>query len=134
MRVQAFCCKSPVLCLLYMKEVNGDIMVEKLWEEMAREPMWTAIGFAGQFTFGSRFVLQWIVSEYKKQSHVPRAFWFLSLIGSMILLAYSIHEKNIVFIAGFSLNGIIYLRNIHLIYGKKEGQPAIATAIQDEED
>ncbi len=108
-------------------------MLEKIWQEMAKEPIWTIIGFAGQFTFGSRFVLQWIVSEYKKQSHVPHAFWFLSLIGSMILLVYSIHEKNIVFIAGFSLNGIIYLRNIHLIYKNREGQP-VAAVLQDEED
>jgi lipid-A-disaccharide synthase-like uncharacterized protein len=109
-------------------------MLEKLWEEMAKEPMWTLVGFMGQFTFGSRFVLQWLVSEYKKQSHVPHAFWFLSLIGSIILLIYSVHEKNVVFIAGFSLNGFIYLRNIHLIYKNKAAQTAIATVLQDEED
>jgi lipid-A-disaccharide synthase-like uncharacterized protein len=106
-------------------------MLEKLWEEMAREPMWTAVGFMGQFTFGSRFILQWIVSEYKKQSHVPHAFWFLSLVGSAILLIYSIHEKNVVFIAGFSLNGLIYLRNIHLIYKVK---PVPAAVLQEEKD
>ena len=45
---------------------------------------WTAVGFAGQALFFSRFAVQWIASERRKQSHVPVAFWWLSLLGSLI--------------------------------------------------
>ena len=61
-------------------------MFATLLNELAKEPAWTAIGLAGQLTFGGRFLLQWIVSEYKNRSHVPTAFWFLSLFGSILLL------------------------------------------------
>ena len=91
-------------------------MFEKLASGISGDSLWMAVGFMGQMAFGGRFILQWIASEKRKKSHVPTAFWYLSLIGSIILLIYSIHQKDIVFIAGFSLNGLIYIRNIHLIH------------------
>ena len=78
--------------------------------------LWTAIGFVGQVVFGLRFVVQWIATERRKRSVVPLAFWYLSLVGSVILLAYSIYRMDPVFIAGFSLNMVIYVRNLHFIH------------------
>jgi lipid-A-disaccharide synthase-like uncharacterized protein len=91
-------------------------------EQVAGNPFWFIVGFTGQVVFGGRFILQWIVSEYKKRSHVPVAFWYISLVGSLILLVYSIHRKDLVFMLGLSLNTLIYVRNLHLIYkhGTKE--------------
>jgi len=83
---------------------------------------WDMAGFGGQFFFLSRFVVQWIATERKKRSVVPVAFWYLSLLGSIILLVYSIHLKNPVFIAGFSLNMIIYLRNLYFIHRRPAAQ------------
>ena len=98
-------------------------MLESLVRELSREPVWTTVGFMGQFVFGGRFILQWIASEIKKRSHVPVGFWYLSLLGSLVLLAYSFHRKEPVFILGFSLNTIIYIRNLHLIHKhKKRGE------------
>lgn len=107
-------------------------MFESLAKELAQEPVWTTIGFVGQFTFGGRFILQWLVSEYKKKSHVPIAFWYLSLVGSIILLVYSIHRVEPIFILGFSLNALIYIRNLHLIY--KHRQTGEVTVIEKDED
>ncbi len=107
-------------------------MFESLVKELSREPVWTTVGFLGQFTFGGRFILQWLVSEYKKKSHVPEAFWYMSLAGSVILLVYSIHRMEPIFILGFSLNTFIYIRNLHLIYKhKKIGE---VTMIEKDED
>ena len=78
--------------------------------------LWTAIGFVGQVAFGLRFVVQWIATERKRRSVVPVAFWHLSVVGTIILLAYSIHKMDPVFIAGFSLNMVIYARNLYFIY------------------
>jgi lipid-A-disaccharide synthase-like uncharacterized protein len=85
-------------------------------EQIMQDPFWASIGLLGQLFFGGRFILQWIVSEYKRESIVPVAFWYLSVVGSLMLLGYSIHIRNPIFILGFSLNTLIYLRNIHLIY------------------
>jgi lipid-A-disaccharide synthase-like uncharacterized protein len=85
-------------------------------EQVAGHPFWFIVGFAGQAVFGGRFILQWIVSEYKKRSYVPVAFWYISLVGSLILLTYAIHRRDLIFILGLSLNTLIYVRNLHLIY------------------
>ena len=101
-------------------------------EQIVEDPVWATAAFVGQVVFGGRFILQWIVSEYKKRSHVPTAFWFMSLAGSLILLSYSVHIKNPVLMLGFSLNTLIYLRNIHLIY--KHAQKSVVTVIERNED
>jgi len=107
-------------------------MFESFVKELTAEPMWTTVGLVGQFTFGGRFVLQWLVSEFKKQSHIPVAFWYLSLVGSLILLVYSFHRSEPIFILGFSLNALIYVRNLHLIYiHKKTGE---ITPVEKDED
>jgi lipid-A-disaccharide synthase-like uncharacterized protein len=85
-------------------------------EQVAGNPAWFAVGLVGQMIFGGRFVLQWIVSEYKKRSHVPTAFWYISLVGSLVLLTYSVHRKDLVFMLGLSLNSLIYIRNLTLIH------------------
>jgi len=101
-------------------------------EQIVNDPVWASVALIGQVIFGGRFILQWIVSEYKRRSHVPTAFWFISLAGSLILLIYSIHIKNPIFMLGFSLNTFIYLRNIHLIY--KHAKKGAVTVIEKAED
>ena len=109
-----------------------EFLKSAITEQIVDDPVWATIALVGQVIFGGRFLLQWIVSEYKKKSHVPTAFWFISLIGSLILLSYSIHIKNPIFMLGFSLNTLIYLRNIHLIY--KHAQKGVVTVIEKTED
>ncbi|MCD4830675.1 MAG: lipid-A-disaccharide synthase N-terminal domain-containing protein [Anaerohalosphaeraceae bacterium] len=107
-------------------------MFDSFVKELSQEPLWSCLGLLGQFIFGGRFILQWLVSEYKKRSHVPTIFWYMSLAGSLLLLAYSIHRNEPVFILGFSLNTLIYIRNIHLIFKhKKTGE---ITPIEQDED
>nr|BFE96981.1 hypothetical protein GCM10020185_75170 [Pseudomonas brassicacearum subsp. brassicacearum] len=61
------------------------------------------------------FALQWLYSEYKKRSMIPVGFWYLSIIGSALLLAYAIYREDPVFIVGQSFGFIVYLRNLQLI-------------------
>ena len=62
---------------------------EELLEKLANP--WTYVGFAGQFLFFLRFVVQWIATERQKRSVIPVAFWYLSVIGSLITLVYVIY-------------------------------------------
>ncbi|OGX37519.1 MAG: hypothetical protein A3C36_05665 [Omnitrophica WOR_2 bacterium RIFCSPHIGHO2_02_FULL_52_10] len=81
--------------------------------------VWLVIGFTGQIIFGLRFLVQWICSEIKRESHIPIVFWYLSISGGMILLTYAIFRRDPVFILGQSTGLIVYLRNLHLIYQKR---------------
>jgi lipid-A-disaccharide synthase-like uncharacterized protein len=82
--------------------------------------IWLGVGFAGQLLFFLRFVVQWIVSENKKESVIPLSFWYFSIGGAAILLVYAIWRKDPVFIAGQSCGFVVYFRNIVLIKRKSE--------------
>jgi lipid-A-disaccharide synthase-like uncharacterized protein len=81
---------------------------------------WDAIGYVGQLVFFSRFIVQWIASERRKESVVPIAFWYLSIIGSLISLGYGLWTKKIPFILAYLFNCIPYVRNLMLIWAKNE--------------
>jgi len=81
--------------------------------------MWLILGMGGQLAFASRFLVQWIVSERRGESVIPIAFWYLSLGGSAILLAYAIHRRDPVFIVGQSFGSVVYIRNLMLIHRKR---------------
>jgi lipid-A-disaccharide synthase-like uncharacterized protein len=77
---------------------------------------WVAFGFVGQALFFSRFAVQWWVSERAGRSTVPPAFWWLSLVGSLITLAYAIHRRDPVIVAGQAFGWTVYTRNLVLLY------------------
>lgn len=82
--------------------------------------VWLIIGFVGQAIFSLRFIVQWIVSEKEKKSIIPVFFWHLSIAGSLVLLIYSIHRKDPVFILGQLTGSVIYVRNLVLIWKEKK--------------
>lgn len=76
---------------------------------------WLVIGFCGQFLFSMRFLIQWITSEKKGQSIIPKSFWIFSILGSSLLLFYAIHRRDPVFILAQSFGIIVYFRNLILL-------------------
>jgi lipid-A-disaccharide synthase-like uncharacterized protein len=76
---------------------------------------WIAFGLLGNALFFSRFLIQWLASERAGASVVPKAFWYLSLGGSAVLLVYAIHKRDPVFILAYLPNAIVYTRNLQLI-------------------
>ena len=83
------------------------------------ELIFLCIGFIGQGLFASRFIVQWIYSERKGESHIPLIFWYLSIFGGLGLLVYAIFRKDPVIILGQTFGIFIYLRNLFLIYRKR---------------
>ncbi len=83
---------------------------------MTTEHVWLGVGLLGQAFFSARFLVQWIASERRKRSVVPRAFWYFSVGGGLTLLAYAIYRRDPVFILGQSAGLFVYARNLWLIY------------------
>ena len=81
---------------------------------------WLIVGFSAQLCFGLRFLLQWVASERIGKSVIPVGFWWLSICGSILLLAYAIYRRDPVFIAGQGFAMAVYLRNLHLILRPKD--------------
>jgi lipid-A-disaccharide synthase-like uncharacterized protein len=74
---------------------------------------WKIIGWLGNAVFFSRFFVQWYATEKKKQVVVPTAFWWLSLAGSLLLLAYALfYKRDSVFIFAYAFTWIPYIRNL----------------------
>ena len=87
---------------------------------------WIIFGFIGQLMFTMRFFLQWIVSEKKKESVIPVSFWYFSLAGGLMLLAYACHRMDPVFILAYLPGNFIYFRNLYFIYKKKKTSPSLS--------
>jgi lipid-A-disaccharide synthase-like uncharacterized protein len=85
--------------------------------------VWLIIGFSAQGLFFCRWLVQWLATEKKKKSTIPIAFWYFSLAGGVMLLAYAIYRKDPVFILGQATGAIIYIRNLYYIHTHHDGQP-----------
>ena len=97
-------------------------------------------GFAAQFVFFLRFVVQWFESERRGRSHIPIAFWYLSLAGGVMILIYAILKRDLVFTCASILSLVIYIRNLMLIYrrgqrvhGRRQRRALLADGEQLEE-
>jgi lipid-A-disaccharide synthase-like uncharacterized protein len=84
---------------------------------------WVLFGFLGQAIFAARFIIQWIVSEKKKESIVPLSFWYFSIAGGVVLLIYAVYKKDPVFMLGQASGLVVYTRNLMLIRKKKNSTP-----------
>jgi lipid-A-disaccharide synthase-like uncharacterized protein len=99
--------------------MTGESMFGWLGVESWTEFWWVVFGLGGQLLFTARFLVQWIASERAKRSVVPLAFWYFSIGGGVILLAYAIYRADPVFIFGQSMGLFIYLRNLWLIHAEQ---------------
>ena len=81
-----------------------------------RDSAWLVFGLLGQLMFTARFIVQWIASERAGRSVVPIAFWYFSIGGGLIVLAYGIQKLEPVIILGQLPGVVIYSRNLWLIH------------------
>ncbi len=51
---------------------------------------WKLVGYGGVVMFTGRWFVQMAASHSRRRSHVPQLFWYMSLAGSFLLLAYFI--------------------------------------------
>lgn len=49
---------------------------------------WKLIGYTGTLLFGGRWLVQVVASKQAGKPVVPRIFWYMSIVGSLMTLAY----------------------------------------------
>jgi lipid-A-disaccharide synthase-like uncharacterized protein len=102
------------------------------WYQLAvqhpTDTVWTGVGFLGQAIFGVRFLIQWLKSEQEGHSVVPVAFWYFSIVGGAISLAYVIHLGSIPLLLGQGTPLAIYVRNLYMIYRDRRHAEAAGAA------
>ena len=50
--------------------------------------LWKLIGYTGALMFGGRWVVQFIASRRAGKPVIPRVFWYMSVVGSLMTLSY----------------------------------------------
>ena len=91
--------------------------VDEPWE------VWLVVfGVTAQVLFFCRWLVQWLSSEKRGESHIPLAFWWLSLSGATLLLVYYVFRGEPVGVLGQCVGWIVYSRNLWLIR-KRTGAP-----------
>jgi lipid-A-disaccharide synthase-like uncharacterized protein len=87
------------------------------------EKTWLAVGIVGQLMFSMRWILQWLASEKVRASVVPATFWYYSLVGGLMVLAYGLYRLEPVIILG-QFGVLVYARNIYfLLKGERASAP-----------
>jgi lipid-A-disaccharide synthase-like uncharacterized protein len=92
------------------------------WPDSWMGRFWVLFGLGAQAVFAGRFLVQWIASERRRKSHVPVAFWHLSIVGGVMLFAYAVCWKHDPVVAVGQLSGlVVYVRNLMLLAAERRG-------------
>ncbi|MFP4502539.1 MAG: lipid-A-disaccharide synthase N-terminal domain-containing protein [Candidatus Hydrogenedentota bacterium] len=83
---------------------------------MRRTWFWVAVGVVAQVLFASRFFIQWVITEIRKESVVPVVFWYLSVVAAVLMCASHLNQQEWIFGVGVAATVFVYLRNIWLIH------------------
>ena len=57
------------------------------WTGLYMSP-WKLIGLTGALMFGGRWLVQFIASKRHGKPVIPRLFWYMSVLGSLMTLSY----------------------------------------------
>lgn len=55
---------------------------------------WKLVGYCGVFMFSARWFVQMVASRRAGRPVVPILFWYMSMVGSLMCLAYFVFGKN----------------------------------------
>jgi lipid-A-disaccharide synthase-like uncharacterized protein len=81
--------------------------------------LWYLLGVPASVIFYGRFYVQWIVSEIRRKSVMPVAFWYMSATGSLMLLVYGVATTSALGTLSHCFNISIYSRNLVHIWREK---------------
>ncbi len=112
---------APIILLL--SEIQDFSEFRALFLNEDHIPYWLlALGSCGQALFTLRFVYQMFVSHRKRQSVLPPAFWWLSLLACVLVQLYGVLRLDVVLFFGQMGGLITYVRNLMLHYKQQRSK------------
>ncbi len=112
--VRIFLLIFPLLVVLFYFN-NNRIDTYHLFNKEEISTFLLVLGIVSQLLFISRFIYQWVYSERRKASSLPKGFWLISLAGSSLILVYGVLREDPVLIAGHVFGLVVYIRNLKLL-------------------
>ena len=74
-------------------DVMNDPIAWLAWTGLHASP-WKLIGLVGALMFGGRWLVQFVASKRQGKPVIPRLFWYMSIVGSLMTLSYFVFGKN----------------------------------------
>ena len=104
---------APIITLVYLLSDNHGNLTSLLKNDEITLPLkiW---GSVGQVIFTLRFYVQWFDSEAKNESVLTKRFWFVSILGSFMIIIYAAFRFDPALFLGQLSGLVIYLRNLML--------------------
>ena len=65
-----------------------NLPIESLYWTGLHVTPWKLIGYTGALMFGGRWLVQFVASTRMGKPVIPRAFWYMSVVGSLMTLSY----------------------------------------------
>jgi lipid-A-disaccharide synthase-like uncharacterized protein len=65
-----------------------NLPIESLYWTGLHVTPWKLIGYTGALMFGGRWLVQFVASKRMGKPVIPRAFWYMSVVGSLMTLSY----------------------------------------------
>lgn len=75
---------------------------------------WESFGLAGESLFFARMMVQWQASEKARKPVIPSIYWYMSLIGAIIVLIYAVHKNSLVLFMPQVVGLVFYTRGMQL--------------------
>lgn len=76
--------------------MGGDFMNTAIpwlaWTGLHASP-WKLIGLTGALMFGARWLVQFMASHRAGKPVIPRVFWYMSVVGSLMALSYFLFSQ-----------------------------------------
>lgn len=110
--IRVFIVVMPFVFFGYL--FSGDFSFPDLFSNPEIGTLLLTWGSIGQVFFTGRFFAQWYYAEQKKESHFPVSFWYISIIGAVMIASYAIFRKDAVLFIGQAFGILVYARNISI--------------------
>ena len=89
---------------------------------------WELVGLIGQAMFFARMIAQWVASEKVRKPVIPVIYWYLSLVGAGVMIAYAFHIGSFAILIPQFVGLVFYSRSLSLEYVSRKREALSAAA------
>lgn len=86
---------------------------------MAATATLVALGLTGQVLYSLRGLVQWAASERARESVVPRAYWWVTVVAAGLIASYAAGQGDPILVTGPLVSLALALRNLALQAGSR---------------